>query len=85
MPVHCRKRFLGFGRDQDRCFAAAVGGVRKNRPLTTHPMLGSRTRTCVRGCQLVSAQAVAAFPFTLVHARAHSSTSTKLTTWEFSV
>ena len=25
---------------QDRCFAAAAGGVRKNRTLTRHPSLG---------------------------------------------
>ena len=40
MPMCCRKRFLGFSRDQDRCFAAAVGGVRKNRTLTPHPSRG---------------------------------------------
>ena len=29
-----------FASKQDRCFAAAAGGVRKNRTLTRHPSLG---------------------------------------------
>ena len=60
MPMCCRKRFFGFGRDQDRCFAAAVGGVRKNRTLTPHPLVGSRLRSCDRKCDVPLPQGLAA-------------------------
>ena len=60
MPMRCRKRFLGFGRDQDRCFAAAVGGVRKNRTLTPHPLVGSRLRSRDRKCDVPLPQGLAA-------------------------
>ena len=62
MPMPCHKRFQGFGRYQDRCFAAAVGGVRKNRTLTPHPLVGSRLRSCDRKCDLPLPQGLAASP-----------------------
>ncbi len=37
--LRCRS-FSRLQSYQDRCFAAAVGGVRKNRTLTTHPSAG---------------------------------------------
>ena len=83
MPMLFLKTICGLRPSHFRCCAAAVGGVRKNRTLTPHPMLGSRTRTCVRACQHVLAQRVTASPFTRVHARVPSSTSTKITGWEF--
>jgi hypothetical protein len=60
IPMCCRKRFFGFGRVQDRCFAAAVGRVRKNRTLTPHPLVGSRLRSCDRKCDVPLPQGVAA-------------------------
>lgn len=80
-----RRQISSFAGREKRCCAAAVGRVRQNRTLTTHPMLGSRTRTFVRACQLVAAQYVAAFAFTLVHARARSSTLRNKMPWELSL
>ncbi len=80
-----RRHILSFTGREERCCAAAAGGVRKDRTLTPHPMLGSRTRTFVHACQLVSAQGVAAFAFTLVRARVRSSTSRNQMPWEFSL
>ncbi len=60
MPMPSRKQFWGFGRDQERCFAAAVGGVRKNRTPTPHPLGGSRLRSCDRKCDLPLLQGLAA-------------------------
>jgi len=60
MPMRNRERFLGFGRGQNRCFAAAVGGVRKNRTLTPHPLVGSRLRSRDRKCDVPLPQGLAA-------------------------
>jgi hypothetical protein len=35
-----RRHILSFAGREERCFAAAVGGVRKNRTLTPHPSQG---------------------------------------------
>jgi len=60
MPMLCRNRLFAFSGKQDRCFAAAAGGVRKDRTLTRHPLVGSRMRSCDRKCDPPSLQGVAA-------------------------
>lgn len=60
MPMLFPRPICGLQCNQFRCCAAAVGGVRKYRTLTPHPLVGSRLRSCDRKCDVPLTQEVAA-------------------------